>query len=565
MEGIPSEAFYFYSDLEVFMGQVCRTPEWQALNEQWKNQAGITLRQRFTADPQRAERYRLHQAGILLDYSKNRIDDQTLALLLRLARAVDLEGWIERMFSGQAINTTEERAVLHTALRNRTRQPVWHNQHNVMPQIHQVLAQMADFVTRVRTGQWRGHTGQPIHHIINIGIGGSDLGPRMVCQALTPYHHPHLQTHFISNIDSSHLHQTLKHCTPANTLFIIASKTFTTQETLTNAHAARHWLITALGDETAVAHHFVAISTNSQRVTAFGIDPANQFRFWDWVGGRYSLWSAIGLPIALTIGMEHFEQLLTGAHTMDQHFRTAPLEQNMPVILALLGIWYTNFGNATSHAILPYDQNLRSLPAYLQQTDMESNGKRVTRTGELVEYTTGPILWGAAGTDGQHAFYQLIHQGTHLIPCDFIIAANSHNPLGNQHQMLLANCLAQSEALMRGKNHQEARQELEEQGIRGAALEALLPHKIFPGNVPSNTLMIDRLTPQRLGALLALYEHKIFVQGIIWQINSFDQWGVELGKQLAGVILPELLEQQSHTEHDSSTQGLITAWHQLRE
>jgi glucose-6-phosphate isomerase len=501
----------------------------------------------------------------MLDYSKNRITTKSMNLLLALAQAVDVDGWRRRMFSGERLNITENRAVLHVALRNRSNQPIWFDGEDVMPSINAVLQKMETFSESVRSGDWKGHTGKSISDVVNIGIGGSNLGPLMVCEALKPYQKPGLRMHFVSNVDGTHIVDTIKELDPETTLFIVASKTFTTQETLTNAHTARRWLLDKLHDEKAVARHFVAVSTNDEEVSRFGIDTNNMFEFWDWVGGRYSLWSAIGLPIAIAIGMQNFYQLLEGAHEMDQHFLHADLSENMPVIMALLGIWYVDFAKTHTQAILPYDQYLRYLPDYLQQADMESNGKRVTRFGRPVDYATGPVIWGTAGTDGQHAYYQLIHQGTQLIPCDFIIPLNSHNEAGDHHQKLFANCLAQSEALMLGKTRTEAREEMEQAGLDPDQIVDLLPHRIFPGNRPSNTLLVDKITPSRLGSLIALYEHKIFIQGIIWRVNSFDQWGVELGKQLAGVILPELMDEQQSSRHDSSTHGLITYFHRHRK
>jgi glucose-6-phosphate isomerase len=492
----------------------------------------------------------------LLDYSKNRINDETLRLLFTLARDSDLPAWIERMFNGEAINFTEHRAVLHTALRNRSNKPVYVDGENVMPEVNRVLEQMRAFTQRVREGAWKGYTGQAITDVVNIGIGGSDLGPVMVTEALIPYG-DRLAVHFVSNVDGSQITDTLARLNPESTLFLVASKTFTTQETITNAMQARSWLLASAPDDSAVARHFVALSTNREAVQAFGIDPVNMFEFWDWVGGRYSLWSAIGLSIALYVGMDRFEELLAGAHEMDLHFRSAPLEKNMPVVLAMLGIWYHNFFDADSHAILPYDEHLHRLPAYLQQADMESNGKRITRNGEVTDYATGPIIWGEPGTNGQHAFFQLVHQGTLLIPTDFLTAVNPHHSLAEQHKILFSNYIAQTEALMRGKNEAEARADMVAEGLSGAEIEQLLPHKIFPGNKPSNSLLYPRLTPRLLGMLIALYEHKIFVQGIVWQINSFDQWGVELGKQLAKVIQQELDQPQAHGEHDASTLGLL--------
>jgi glucose-6-phosphate isomerase len=546
------------------MPLVNQTPQWQALERHWDQVKDLHLRDLFASDPRRAETMTLEAAGLYVDYSKNRVTDETLRLLFDLAHAVDLQGWARRMFAGDRINNTEQRAVLHVALRNRSNRPIYVDGADVMPQVNGVLQRMETFVEEVRSGDWKGYTGRSITDVVNIGIGGSNLGPKMVCAALGPYLSPTLRVHFVSNVDATHLLETVRLLDPETTLFVVASKTFTTQETLTNAHTARQWLLDTLKDDAAVARHFVAVSTNAEQVSAFGIDVQNMFEFWDWVGGRYSLWSAIGLPIALAIGMPRFLEMLEGAHEMDQHFLHADLSQNMPVIMALLGIWYVNFAAARSEAILPYDQYLQYLPAYLQQADMESNGKRVTRLGRPVEYTTGPIIWGAAGTDGQHAFYQLIHQGTHLRPCDFIMPVNSHNESGDHHQKLFANCLAQSEALMRGKTRTEVREEMEQAGMDPEKIVDLLPHRIFPGNRPSNTLLIDKITPSRLGSLIALYEHKIFVQGVIWRVNSFDQWGVELGKQLAGVILPELMDEQTNSPHDSSTQGMISYFHRHR-
>ncbi len=541
-----------------------KSPTWLALKEERRAWNKLHLRDLFAKDAERARRYTLQLDDLLLDYSKNLIRPRTLQLLLKLAREAEVEALRDAMFGGERINLTEGRAVLHTALRHRGDAPVLVDGRDVMPEVRAVLARMRDFADRVRTGKWKGHGGKTITDVVNIGIGGSDLGPAMVCQALKPYG-GNIRAHFVSNVDPSHLHDTLEELDPATTLFIVASKTFTTQETLLNARAARDWLLAALpggsaaGDAVAaaVARHFVAVSTNEAAVRAFGIDPANRFGFWDWVGGRYSLWSAIGLPIAVYIGMDAFEELLAGAHEMDQHFRTAPLAENMPVILALLGIWYVDFWDAQSYAVLPYDQRLARLPAYLQQLDMESNGKSVTRDGKPVKMATGPVLFGEPGTNGQHAFYQLIHQGSHLIPCDFLAAAESHNDLNGQHAVLLSNFLAQTEALMRGKTLAEARAELAAAGLSRAAIAGLAPHKVFHGNRPTNTLLYRRLTPRALGRLIALYEHKVFVQGAIWNVNSYDQWGVELGKQLAQAILPALRGEQPAGAHDASTAALI--------
>ena len=511
------------------------------------------MREMFREDASRFEKFSIRLNDLLLDYSKNRIDLETRNLLIDLATQCDVTSSIRRMFSGEKINVTEQRAVLHTALRNRSGMPVFVDGKDVMPDVRRVLDSMRDFSESVRSGKHRGHTGRIITDIVNIGIGGSDLGPLMVCEALKPYGLERLRAHFVSHVDATHLVETLKNLDAETTLFIVSSKTFTTQETLTNARTARAWLTDKLG-EAAVARHFVAVSTNLKATSSFGIE--HVFEFWDWVGGRYSLWSAIGLPIAIFIGMERFEELLSGAHEMDLHFCNAPLEENMPVIMGMLGIWYGNFFGAASNAVLPYDQYLHRLPAYLQQLEMESNGKSVDLNGMPVDHDTGMVIWGEPGTNGQHAFYQLIHQGTRMIPADFLAPVESQNPLGDHHSILLANCFAQTEALMIGKTKDEARAELAAQGMQGEALVALLPHKVFKGNKPTNTLLFDRLNPRTLGKLIALYEHKVFVQGIVWNINSFDQWGVELGKQLAGRILPEL-KGEADSPHDCSTRGLI--------
>jgi glucose-6-phosphate isomerase len=540
-------------------------PAWQALQEHQREMAEVHMRDLFARDPQRFERFSLRLGDILLDYSKNRITAETMALLLDLARQANVAGKIEAMFTGEKYNNTEKRAVLHVALRNRSRRPIFVDGADVMPEVNRVLAHMRSFSEEVRSGAWKGYTGKAITDVVNIGIGGSDLGPKMVCEALKPYGKPGLHVHFVSNVDSTDLVETLKLVKPETVLFLVASKTFTTQETMTNAQTAREWFLAAANDEAAVAKHFAAMSTNTAAVAKFGIDPKNMFEFWDWVGGRYSLWSAIGLSIALYLGMDDFEALLSGAHAVDEHFRSTPFEKNLPVIMALLGIWYNNFFDAQSHAILPYDQYLMHFPSYFQQGDMESNGKGVTREGQRVHgYTTGPIIWGQPGTNGQHAFYQLIHQGTKLIPCDFLAAAHSHNPRGDHHPILLSNYLAQTEALMKGKTPDEARAELAAQGMSGAELEELVTHKTFPGNRPTNSFLYPKLTPTVLGSLIALYEHKIFTQGAIWDVNSFDQWGVELGKQLAKVILPELKSDAEVQSHDASTNGLINAIKQLK-
>jgi glucose-6-phosphate isomerase len=516
------------------------------------------MRALFEADPRRFDTFSIELGDILFDYSKNRITSETLALLVELAKEAGVPASIEAMFRGDKINVTEGRAVLHTALRRRDAQPVVVDGEDVMPAVRAVLAKMRAFSDAVRSGAFTGHTGKRITDIVNIGIGGSDLGPVMVTEALKPYGQKGLAVHFVSNIDGTHLAETLAPLDPETTLFLVASKTFTTQETMTNAHSARRWLLALLREPEAVSKHFVAISTNAAAVSAFGIDTANMFEFWDWVGGRYSLWSAIGLSIACAIGMDRFEELLAGAHSVDEHFRTAPLERNVPTLMALLGVWYANFFGAESYAILPYDQYLHRLPAYLQQADMESNGKRVDRSGRPIDaFTTGPILWGEPGTNGQHAFFQLIHQGTRLVPADFIATVETHNPVGEHHAMLLANFFAQTEALMKGKTEAEARAELSAQGLSVDAIDALARHKVFPGNRPTNSILLRKLTPFALGALVALYEHKIFVQGILWDVNSFDQWGVELGKQLATKILAELRADGDVTTHDASTNGLI--------
>lgn len=533
----------------------------EQLRAHYQDVKALHIRDLFDEDPGRFERLSLSLPGLFLDYSKNRITAETMTLLTALAREADIEGWRERMFSGEKINNTEGRAVLHTALRNRSNTPVMDNNENVMPVVNAVLEKMGGFAERVRSGEWRGYTGEPITDVVNIGIGGSDLGPQMVYQALKPYRHERLRMHYMSNVDGAHVLEVLEDLDPATTLFIIASKTFTTQETLTNAHAARSWFLQTTGDEKHIAKHFVAVSTNTEAVSAFGIDPANMFEFWDWVGGRYSFWSAIGLSVVLAVGIEHFTDLLSGGHTMDQHFRDAPLEQNMPVILALLGVWYNNFFDAESQVVLPYDHALRSLPMYLQQADMESNGKSVDRNNAAVDYQTGPIIWGATGINGQHAFYQLIHQGTKMIPADFIVSLEPHEHVGEQHDILMANFLAQAEALMRGRTLEETRAVMQ---AEGRVDDETITHKVFNGNHPSNALLLDKLTPHMLGMLVALYEHKIFVQGIIWNLNSYDQWGVELGKQLAKTILPELTADADTMAHDASTNGLIGRYRKAR-
>jgi len=537
------------------------SPAWQALSEHFQEIFPLQMRDMFAEDPKRFDKFSLKFNDFLLDYSKQRISEKTMTLLINLARQSDIEAWREKMFSGEKINFTENRAALHTALRNRSNKAVLVDGKDVMPEVNRVLAQIRTFSDSVRNGKWLGYSGKRITDIVNIGIGGSDLGPAMVCTALKACAKQDLNVHFVSNIDGTHLAQALEVCDPETTLFIVASKTFTTQETMTNARSARSWFLKSAKDQAHIAKHFVALSTNAMAVQEFGIDPSNMFEFWDWVGGRYSLWSAIGLSIALYVGMDNFEALLEGAHEMDNHFRTAPLEKNMPVILAMLGIWYNNFFEAETQAILPYDQGLSRFPAYLQQGDMESNGKFISRNGERITYTTGPIIWGEAGTNGQHAFYQLIHQGNKLIPCDFIVPLRSQYKIGENgnehHKILVSNIFAQTKALMQGKTSKEVRAELEEQGLDQHVIKDLMPHRVFGGNRPTNTLLIDTLTPKALGKLIALYEHKIFVQGIIWNINSFDQWGVEFGKQIAQKILPQLSGNNKITDHDGSTNSLI--------
>ena len=526
----------------------------------------FSLREAFVSDPNRFERFSLRLDDLLLDYSKNLITQDTMPLLMALARQAKVEEWREKMFAGEKINFTENRAVLHTALRAATdtkHPPLRVEKTDVLIGIRHVLEKMRLFSNSVRNGVWRGYSGKPITDVVNIGIGGSFLGPLMVCQALQPYSSPKLRAHFVSNVDGADIATKLALLDPETTLFIIASKTFTTQETLMNARSAKDWFLSHANDQKQVAKHFVALSTNAKLVTDFGIDPANMFEFSDWVGGRYSLWSSIGLSIALYVGMDKFEELLIGGYDMDVHFREAPLEQNMPVIMALIGLWYRNFFDATSYAILPYDQSLESFMAYFQQADMESNGKSVDRQGNTVDYETGPVLWGGTGTNGQHAYYQLIHQGTQMIPADFIAPARSQHPIGEHHATLLSNYFAQAEALMKGKTAAEARAELESSGMDAAAIEVLLPHKVFAGNKPTNSIMFDLLTPRTLGRLVALYEHKIFVQGIIWNLNSYDQWGVELGKQLAAHIQPELRGAHTVASHDASTNGLINYYKSL--
>ncbi|MDH5765120.1 MAG: glucose-6-phosphate isomerase [Gammaproteobacteria bacterium] len=539
------------------MTDLSQSPAWVALKAHYDEIKDSHMRDLFREDPERFSRFSTSLNDILLDFSKNRITDTSFQLLLDLARQSDVEGWRDRMFSGDRVNCTESRAVLHTALRNRSNTPVLVDGENIMPKVNAVLEQMRGFTERVRSGEWRGYNGHRIQSIVNIGIGGSDLGPQVVCESMKPYAQRGLKAYFVSNADATHLVETLKQVEPETTLFIISSKSFTTQETMLNARSARQWFVDLVGNEKAVAKHFVAVSTNVEAAREFGIDPKNVFEFWDWVGGRYSLWSAIGLPIALYLGMDHFEDLLQGAHEMDQHFAQAPLEKNMPVILAMLGIWYNNFFDAQSHGIMPYSQYLQRLPAFLQQLDMESNGKTIDRDGHRVEYLTGPIIWGESGTNGQHAFFQLLHQGTKPVPSDFLIPCLSQNPLGLHHRVLVSNCLAQTRALMLGKKYTEAVEEMKAQGVSDEEINSVIAHKVFDGNKPSNTIMFKKLDPRTLGSILAMYEHKVFVQGVIWNINSFDQWGVEYGKVLAGQIQKDLAQLGQVDHHDSSTNGLI--------
>ena len=541
------------------------TSAWKKLKTHYDVMKNRHMKDLFNEDPDRFSRFSIRHEEILLDYSKNIITEQTLQYLFELAREARLKEAIEEMFSGHKINETENRAVLHIALRNISNTPIYVDGYNVMPDINFVLKQIEYFSGSIISGEWKGYSGKPITDIINIGIGGSDLGPVMVTEALKPYCKSHLKTHFVSNIDGTHITETLKNLSPETSLFMIASKTFTTQETMTNAHSAREWFLTSAKNEAYIKRHFVAISTNSEAVVKFGIDPSNMFRFWDWVGGRYSLWSSIGLSIACSIGFEKFSELLEGAFTMDKHFRETVFEENIPVILALIGIWYNNFFGSETEAILPYDQYLHRFPAYFQQANMESNGKYVGRNGAEVSYQTGPIIWGEPGTNGQHAFYQLIHQGTKLIPCDFIASAISHNPLGDHHELLLSNYFAQTEALMKGKTMDEVAGELKACGKSDEEVRRLAPFKVFKGNRPTNSILCKKLTPRTLGGLIAMYEHKIFVQGVIWNIFSFDQWGVELGKQLAKKIFPELKGDEPVLSHDPSTNGLINAYKSMRQ
>jgi len=543
------------------MSQINQSPIWQALNQHKKDIESISLREMFKSDPERFNQFHIQFNDLLLDYSKHHISKETISLLVKLAKEVDLENWRDRMFEGEKINSTEHRAVLHTALRNQNQTPIMSDGEDVMPKVKNVLKKMRRFSEEVRSGQWKGFTGKPITNVINIGIGGSDLGPTMVCQALKPYGSKTITPHFVSNVDGADLSQALEKCNPETTLFIVASKTFTTQETMTNAFSARDWFLKTAKDNQHIKKHFVALSTNQHVVSQFGIDTENMFEFWDWVGGRYSLWSAIGLSIALYIGMDSFEELLKGGFEMDEHFKTAPIEQNIPMMMGLLGVWNINFFNFPTHAILAYDQGLSKLGSYLQQADMESNGKFINRDGERIDFHTGPVLWGEVGTNGQHAFYQLLHQGTEIVPADFIIPIESHYAIGKDgnehHKILLANFIAQTQSLMLGKSYDEARAEIEKQGFEGEDIESFIPQKTFEGNRPTSSILFQKLTPKTLGQLIAMYEHKIFTQGIIWNINSFDQWGVEYGKQIAKQVLPKLSEKTPTHDFDSSTNGLI--------
>jgi glucose-6-phosphate isomerase len=543
------------------MVKLTERASWKALVEHFEQIKDVHMRDLFAQDEKnsqdRFKKFSTQMDDILLDFSKNRINDESFRLLCDLARETGVEEWRDHMFSGEAINISEFRPVLHTALRNRSNTPVFVDGENVMPKVNRVLAQIRYFTERLRSGHLRGYSGRLFTDVINIGIGGSDLGPHVVCDSMKPFAQRGMNVHFVSNVDPTHLTEILKFVKPESTLFVISSKTFTTQETMLNAQSARDWFVELTANEKAVARHFVAVTTNKVAATEFGILEENMFEFWDWVGGRYSLWSAIGLPIALYLGMDRFEEMLDGAHAMDMHFKSAPIEKNMPIILALLGIWYNNFFEAQSHGIMAYNQYLRRLPAYLQQLDMESNGKTINREGERVDYPTGPIIWGETGSNCQHAFFQLLHQGTKPVPADFLVPARSKNPLGEQHCVLLANFFAQTRALMKGKTEAEARAELEASGCDEALIAEVLPHKIFEGNKPSNSILFENLNPRTLGAILAMYEHKVFVQGVIWNINSFDQWGVEYGKQLAADIQQELSKRNETDCYDDSTNNLI--------
>jgi len=541
-----------------------KTNNWKDLADHYEMMKSIHMKQLFADDPERFKKFSIRFNDILVDYSKNRISGKTLRLLIGLAYEVGLKDAIDKMFSGAGINETENRAVLHIALRNRKNSPIYVDGKDVMPEVHAVLEKIKAFSYRVISGEWKGFTQKKVTDIVNIGIGGSDLGPVMVTECLKAYAKENLSVHFVSNVDGTHITETLKGLNPETTLFMIASKTFTTQETMTNAFSAREWFLSHAKDQAHIAKHFVAISTNTKEVDAFGIDKDNMFEFWDWVGGRYSLWSAIGLSIACYIGYENFSELLQGAFAMDRHFHEVPFEENIPVVLALIGIWYNNFFGAQTEVILPYDQYMHRFPAYFQQANMESNGKSVDRNGRRIDYQTGPIIWGEPGTNGQHAFYQLIHQGTKLIPADFLAPAISHNPIGDHHNILLSNFFAQTEALLNGKAETEVVDELKRDRKSNEEIQKILPHKIFKGNSPTNSILFRKLTPRVLGSLIAMYEHKIFVQGVIWNIFSFDQWGVELGKQLSKKILPELKDDIQIVTHDSSTNGLINTFKEIR-
>ncbi len=547
------------------MAQLTKSAAWLGLQAHQKTMARIHMRDLFAQEPRRFERLSLRFEDLLLDYSKNRITTRTLTLLLDLARGAGLPEWIERMFRGDRVNATEHRAALHIALRNRGGRPIEIDGQDVMPAVNDVLRRIRDFVAAVRSGAWTGHDGRKIADVVSIGIGGSHLGPEMATLALAAYAESGPRLHFVANVDGAEIAATLAGLDPGTTLFVVISKTFTTMETLANAGTARQWFRARAGADADLARHFVAVSNNRQAVAEFGIDPANSFEIWDWVGGRYSLWSAVGLPVALAIGGDDFLELLGGAHAMDEHFRSAPLERNMPALMALVGVWYANFFGAESHAVIPYDHGLRRLPAYLQQLEMESNGKRVTRDGETVDHATVPVLWGEPGTNSQHAFFQALHQGTRLIPADFLLPAVSAYPAGPHHELLIANCLAQTEALMRGRPEAEVHRELEAATLPAPDIARLLPHKVHPGNQPTNTLLFRRLDPRTLGMIIALYEHKTFAQGVIWGVNSFDQWGVELGKQLASTIVDELRSAETAAAHDSSTASLLAAVRAMRK
>ncbi|MFI5187549.1 MAG: glucose-6-phosphate isomerase [Chitinophagales bacterium] len=541
------------------------TNAWQQLKQHYEEMKNVSMKKMFHDEKDRFSKFSASIGDIVFDYSKNRVSEKTIQLLLQLTEECKVKDAIEGMFNGDKINETENRSVLHVALRNFSKQPMYSEGKDVMPQVKKVLKQMKNFCDEIHSGERRGYSGKKIKYIVNIGIGGSDLGPQMVTEALKPYWIKDIQTYFVSNVDGTHIAETLKKVKPERTLFLVASKTFTTQETMTNALTAREWFLKKAKDEKHIAKHFAALSTNEKEVVKFGIDKKNMFEFWDWVGGRYSLWSAIGLSIALTIGYKNFEQLLKGGHETDTYFRSTPFEKNIPVIMALIGLWYTNFFGSQTEAILSYDQYMHRFAAYFQQGNMESNGKSVNRNGEPVSYSTGPVIWGEPGTNGQHAFYQLIHQGTVLIPCDFIAPAQTHNPIGDHHQKLLSNFFAQTEALMNGKTDEEAQKELEKTGLTSEKIAKVLPFKVFTGNKPTNSVLIKKITPFTLGELIALYEHKIFVQGVIWNIFSFDQWGVELGKQLANKILPELENEDTVEGHDSSTNNLMNTYKEMRK